>query len=170
MASKFGLAGGIPERRVRPIWDAIDSRQFKNALKHSTSLLAKCPNSPYALVRLQIFLRLTQLLIANYCKVKWFCVFTFANWILLRVLALSFFSPVTDIISCSFFSYLLSEQICKVYLCLRVYVCADIWSFFYPGIKWRMLVVLPSQLFINLASLVFGFEHVVFMIEGLVGE
>ena len=96
--------------------------------------------------------------------------FTFANWILLRVLALSFFSPVTDIISCSFFSYLLSEQICKVYLCLRVYVCADIWSFFYPGIKWRMLVVLPSQLFINLASLVFGFEHVVFMIEGLVGE
>ncbi|KAJ6763727.1 N-TERMINAL ACETYLTRANSFERASE-RELATED [Salix purpurea] len=49
MASKFGLAGGIPERRVRPIWDAIDSRQFKNALKHSTSLLAKCPNSPYAL-------------------------------------------------------------------------------------------------------------------------
>lgn len=70
MASKFGLAGGIPERRVRPIWDAIDSRQFKNALKHSTSLLAKCPNSPYALVRLQIFLRLTQLLIANYCKVK----------------------------------------------------------------------------------------------------
>lgn len=54
-----------------------------------------------------------------------------------------------------------------------MYVCADIWSFFYPGIKWRMLVVLPSQLFImfiNLASLVFGFEHVVFMIEGLFGE
>ncbi|KDP45753.1 hypothetical protein JCGZ_17360 [Jatropha curcas] len=49
MASKFGLAGGIPERRVRPIWDAIDSRQFKNALKHSTGLLAKYPNSPYAL-------------------------------------------------------------------------------------------------------------------------
>ncbi|KAG2672979.1 hypothetical protein I3760_13G067800 [Carya illinoinensis] len=49
MASKFGLAGGIPERRVRPIWDAIDSRQFKNALKHSASLLAKYPNSPYAL-------------------------------------------------------------------------------------------------------------------------
>ncbi|CAK7351925.1 unnamed protein product [Dovyalis caffra] len=49
MASKFGLAGGIPERRVRPIWDAIDSRQFKNALKHSTTLLAKHPNSPYAL-------------------------------------------------------------------------------------------------------------------------
>ncbi|KAM7256557.1 hypothetical protein ACFE04_012298 [Oxalis oulophora] len=49
MASKFGLAGGIPERRVRPIWDAIDSRQFKNALKLSTSLLTKFPNSPYAL-------------------------------------------------------------------------------------------------------------------------
>ncbi|KAL7173086.1 hypothetical protein ACSBR2_032536 [Camellia fascicularis] len=49
MASKFGTAGGIPERRVRPIWDAIDSRQFKNALKHSTALLAKYPNSPYAL-------------------------------------------------------------------------------------------------------------------------
>ncbi|KZV25766.1 phagocyte signaling-impaired protein [Dorcoceras hygrometricum] len=49
MASKFGLAGGIPERRVRPIWDAIDSRQFKNALKQSTSLLSKYPNSPYAL-------------------------------------------------------------------------------------------------------------------------
>ncbi|GAB4860256.1 hypothetical protein Ancab_011737 [Ancistrocladus abbreviatus] len=49
MASKFGLAGGIPERRVRPIWDAIDSRQYKNALKHSTTLLSKYPNSPYAL-------------------------------------------------------------------------------------------------------------------------
>ncbi|GMH11218.1 hypothetical protein Nepgr_013059 [Nepenthes gracilis] len=49
MASKFGLAGGIPERRVRPIWDAIDSRQYKNALKHSASLLSKFPNSPYAL-------------------------------------------------------------------------------------------------------------------------
>lgn len=51
MASKFGLAGGIPERKVRPIWDAIDSRQFKNALKHVSTLLAKHPNSPYALVR-----------------------------------------------------------------------------------------------------------------------
>ncbi|XP_075519696.1 N-terminal acetyltransferase B complex auxiliary subunit NAA25-like isoform X1 [Primulina tabacum] len=49
MASKLGLAGGIPERRVRPIWDAIDSRQFKNALKQSASLLSKYPNSPYAL-------------------------------------------------------------------------------------------------------------------------
>ncbi|XP_039050474.1 N-terminal acetyltransferase B complex auxiliary subunit NAA25-like [Hibiscus syriacus] len=49
MASKFGLAGGIPERRVRPIWDAIDSRQFKNALKITTTLLSKHHNSPYAL-------------------------------------------------------------------------------------------------------------------------
>ncbi|XP_051143279.1 N-terminal acetyltransferase B complex auxiliary subunit NAA25 [Andrographis paniculata] len=49
MASKFGLAGGIPERRVRPIWDAVDSRQFKNALKLSAALLSKYPNSPYAM-------------------------------------------------------------------------------------------------------------------------
>ncbi|XP_054797516.1 N-terminal acetyltransferase B complex auxiliary subunit NAA25 isoform X1 [Prosopis cineraria] len=49
MSSKFGLAGGIPERRVRPIWDAIDSRQFKNAFKHVTTLQSKHPNSPYAL-------------------------------------------------------------------------------------------------------------------------
>ncbi|RDX73502.1 N-terminal acetyltransferase B complex auxiliary subunit NAA25, partial [Mucuna pruriens] len=49
MASKFGLAGGIPERKVRPIWDAIDSRQFKNALKLVTTLLSKNPNSPYVL-------------------------------------------------------------------------------------------------------------------------
>ncbi|CAJ1960492.1 unnamed protein product [Sphenostylis stenocarpa] len=48
MATKFGFAGGIPERKVRPIWDAIDSRQFKNALKHVTTLLAKHPSSPYA--------------------------------------------------------------------------------------------------------------------------
>ncbi|KAG9455227.1 hypothetical protein H6P81_008131 [Aristolochia fimbriata] len=49
MASKFGMAGGIPERRVRPIWDAVDSRQFKAALKLSNALLTKCPNSPYAI-------------------------------------------------------------------------------------------------------------------------
>lgn len=52
MASKFGIAGGIPERRVRPIWDAVDSRQFKTALKLCVALLAKFPNSPYALVSL----------------------------------------------------------------------------------------------------------------------
>lgn len=50
MASKFGMASGIPERRVRPIWDAIDSRQFKNALKLSATLISKYPHSPYALV------------------------------------------------------------------------------------------------------------------------
>lgn len=50
MASKVGLAGGIPERRVRPIWDAVDSRQYKAALKLCTALLPKYPNSPYALV------------------------------------------------------------------------------------------------------------------------
>ncbi|KAI3732781.1 hypothetical protein L1987_63989 [Smallanthus sonchifolius] len=44
------MAGGIPERRVRPVWDAIDSRQLKNALKLSTALLSKYPNSSYALV------------------------------------------------------------------------------------------------------------------------
>ncbi|XWS71905.1 hypothetical protein CRYUN_Cryun03dG0178600 [Craigia yunnanensis] len=56
MASKFGLAGGIPERRVRPIWDAIDSRQFKNALKITTTLLSKHPHSPYALALKAIIL------------------------------------------------------------------------------------------------------------------
>jgi hypothetical protein len=50
MASKFGLAGGIPERRVRPIWDAVDSRQYKAALKLCAALLAKHPTSPYVLV------------------------------------------------------------------------------------------------------------------------
>ncbi|KAF3779815.1 Lipid phosphate phosphatase gamma [Nymphaea thermarum] len=51
MASKVGYAGGIPERRVRPIWDAVDSRQYKNALKLATALLTKYPNSPYALAK-----------------------------------------------------------------------------------------------------------------------
>ncbi|KAK9168029.1 hypothetical protein Syun_000169 [Stephania yunnanensis] len=49
MASKFGMAGGIPERRVRPIWDAVDTRQFKSALKLSTALLSKYPTNPYAI-------------------------------------------------------------------------------------------------------------------------
>lgn len=47
LAGKFGYAGGMPERKVRPIWDAIDSRQYKNALKLSSSLLSKYPNLPY---------------------------------------------------------------------------------------------------------------------------
>ncbi|CAO2840025.1 unnamed protein product [Amaranthus hypochondriacus] len=49
LAGKFGYAGGIPERKVRPIWDAIDSRQYKNALKLASSLLSKYPHVPYAL-------------------------------------------------------------------------------------------------------------------------
>ncbi|XP_059626419.1 N-terminal acetyltransferase B complex auxiliary subunit NAA25 isoform X2 [Cornus florida] len=49
MASKLGMPGGILERRVRPIWDAIDSGQFKNALRLSATLVTKHPNSPYAL-------------------------------------------------------------------------------------------------------------------------
>ncbi|XP_074301820.1 N-terminal acetyltransferase B complex auxiliary subunit NAA25-like isoform X1 [Silene latifolia] len=49
MSGKIGHAGGIPERKVRPIWDAIDSRQYKTALKLSSSLLSKFPNLPYAL-------------------------------------------------------------------------------------------------------------------------
>ena len=73
MASKFGLAGGIPERRVRPIWDAIDSRQFKNALKQSTTLLSKFPNSPYALV---IFHFLFFSFSFLYCYSLW-CVYIF---------------------------------------------------------------------------------------------
>ncbi|XP_078445054.1 tetratricopeptide repeat (TPR)-like superfamily protein isoform X2 [Wolffia australiana] len=49
MASKAGLAGGIPERKVRPIWDAVDSRQYKSALKFCSALLPKYPNSAYLL-------------------------------------------------------------------------------------------------------------------------
>ncbi|OVA02810.1 Multicopper oxidase [Macleaya cordata] len=49
MASRFGMAAGIPERRIRPIWEAVDSRQFKNALKLTTALLTKYPNSPYVM-------------------------------------------------------------------------------------------------------------------------
>ncbi|PKU67320.1 peptide alpha-N-acetyltransferase [Dendrobium catenatum] len=59
MTSKPGLAGGIPERRVRPIWDAVDSRQFKTALKLSTALLAKHPNSPYAIALKALILERT---------------------------------------------------------------------------------------------------------------
>ncbi|KAH0465541.1 hypothetical protein IEQ34_005644 [Dendrobium chrysotoxum] len=59
MTSKPGLAGGIPERRVRPIWDAVDSRQFKTALKLSAALLAKYPNSPYAIALKALILERT---------------------------------------------------------------------------------------------------------------
>lgn len=63
MASKFGLAGGIPERRVRPIWDAVDSRQYKAALKLSAALLQKYPKSPYALVSFVISISFDQFLL-----------------------------------------------------------------------------------------------------------
>lgn len=49
LVGKFGYAGGMPDRKVRPIWDAIDSRQYKNALKLSSSLLTKYPKLPYAM-------------------------------------------------------------------------------------------------------------------------
>ncbi|XP_010685884.2 N-terminal acetyltransferase B complex auxiliary subunit NAA25 isoform X2 [Beta vulgaris subsp. vulgaris] len=49
LAGKFGYAGGMPERKVRPVWDAIDTRQYKNALKLASSLLTKYPKQPYAM-------------------------------------------------------------------------------------------------------------------------
>lgn len=44
---------------MRPIWDAVDSRQFKTALKLSATLLAKYPNSPYALALKALILERT---------------------------------------------------------------------------------------------------------------
>ncbi|KAG6541822.1 hypothetical protein Mapa_016838 [Marchantia paleacea] len=43
----LGSRGGITERRLRPLWDAIDTRNYKSALKLATSLLAKHPDSTY---------------------------------------------------------------------------------------------------------------------------
>ena len=83
MASKFGLAGGIPERRVRPIWDAIDSRQFKNALKLVTSLLSKNPNSPYAMVQ-SFFFSLFPYLLFSKSLQFYFFVFFVLIYILLK--------------------------------------------------------------------------------------
>lgn len=40
----------VAERRLRPLWDAIDLRQYKAALKLATSLLSKHPDSVYLLV------------------------------------------------------------------------------------------------------------------------
>ena len=80
MASKFGLAGGIPERRVRPIWGAIDSRQFKNALKITTTLLSKHPHSPYALVSHHSILTLFFQSLDNYSyfhSLNYLCYFLF---------------------------------------------------------------------------------------------
>ncbi|KAG0563622.1 hypothetical protein KC19_8G046000 [Ceratodon purpureus] len=39
--------GGIPERKLKPLWDAIDHRQFKPALKLASQLQQKHPDSPY---------------------------------------------------------------------------------------------------------------------------
>ncbi|KAJ7520455.1 hypothetical protein O6H91_19G006600 [Diphasiastrum complanatum] len=48
MGSK--ATGGVAERRLRPLWDAIDGRKYKSALKLASGLLAKHPDSPYLLV------------------------------------------------------------------------------------------------------------------------
>lgn len=50
---KGEMAGraGIAERRLKPLWDAIDHRQYKPALKLATGLIAKHPDSAYLLVR-----------------------------------------------------------------------------------------------------------------------
>jgi predicted Zn-dependent protease len=48
---KGEMAGraGIAERRLKPLWDAIDHRQYKPALKLATGLIAKHPDSAYLL-------------------------------------------------------------------------------------------------------------------------
>lgn len=42
--------GGIPERKLKPLWDAIDHRQYKPAMKLVTGLLTKHADSPYLFV------------------------------------------------------------------------------------------------------------------------
>jgi hypothetical protein len=41
---------GISERKLKPVWDAIDHRQYKTALKLATALLTKYPDSAYLFV------------------------------------------------------------------------------------------------------------------------
>ncbi|KAH7301648.1 hypothetical protein KP509_23G036000 [Ceratopteris richardii] len=48
MSSRGG--NSVAERRLRPLWDAIDCRQYKTALKLATSLLSKHPDSTYLIV------------------------------------------------------------------------------------------------------------------------
>lgn len=48
----LGSKGTITERRLRPLWYAIDTRNYKSALKLATALLAKHPDSTYAVVLL----------------------------------------------------------------------------------------------------------------------
>lgn len=43
-------SSAVAERRLRPLWDAIDSRQYKTALKLAGSLLSKHPDSVYLIV------------------------------------------------------------------------------------------------------------------------
>ncbi|CAM6090624.1 unnamed protein product [Calypogeia fissa] len=45
----MGSRAGIAERRLRPLWDAIDTRQYKTALKLASGLQAKHPDSSYIL-------------------------------------------------------------------------------------------------------------------------
>lgn len=44
------MRGGIPERKLKPLWDAIDHRQYKSAMKLVTGLLAKHTDSAYLFV------------------------------------------------------------------------------------------------------------------------
>jgi hypothetical protein len=45
----MGSRAGIAERRLRPLWDAIDTRQYKTALKLTSGLQVKHPDSSYIL-------------------------------------------------------------------------------------------------------------------------
>ncbi|EFJ28002.1 hypothetical protein SELMODRAFT_7955, partial [Selaginella moellendorffii] len=40
----------VAERRLRPLWDAIESRQYKSALKLASALQSKHPDAPYVVV------------------------------------------------------------------------------------------------------------------------
>lgn len=42
--------GGIPERKLKPLWDAIDHRQYKSAMKLVSGLLTKHADSAYLFV------------------------------------------------------------------------------------------------------------------------
>ena len=53
------MMSSVAERRLRPLWDAIDSRHYKSALKLASSLLAKHPDSVYLLVIFLFFLFLS---------------------------------------------------------------------------------------------------------------
>ncbi|XP_024531557.1 N-terminal acetyltransferase B complex auxiliary subunit NAA25 isoform X2 [Selaginella moellendorffii] len=44
------MGGAVAERRLRPLWDAIESRQYKSALKLASALQSKHPDAPYVVV------------------------------------------------------------------------------------------------------------------------